>query len=424
MISRIFSFLFLAGLSLFLPLAVLAVTADTLRLRPDAQHFSLELGGTMGQLLVVDQYQRLWQRGTALHGVHLGLRYHSQESDSCDFATAYGYPEWGLHLSWNDFSGVTMQKQGNWGYATPVDYLSHMGQVYTLYGSFSRPLLRTKRWQLGYGIEEGLAYNTHPYRRADNVDNELTGSSFLLYVGASFYAAFRLDARWTLRGDVSLRHVSNGATYRPNKGANWWTPTVALQYRLSPSPLGTSTSVSRRAHRFFTPRWYATLGLSVGLRTLLEEWLRTQYDTPSHHPDYRTDRFRTYYTLNLQADFMRRYARKWASGVGIDGFYLPYVSRLRELDGGDRSKWQHSPWSLGVAAKHEAFYGPLSFYLSLGYYLYRHTGSQQPYDETPYYERIGLRYRLTRVPRLSVGLGIKAHRTKADFTELTLAYDL
>lgn len=395
---------------------------DTVCLPLHSSRFALEGGGTRGRVLVVDRYQRLWQQGTALHSMQVGVRYRTHPDDSCAFAHDYGYPEWAATLSWVDASKVTMHKhQTNaWGQLVPVPHASQMGQVVAVYGSFSRPLLRTPHWQLGYALEEGLAYNTHPYSSPDNLDNELTGSHLLLYVGASVYAAYRLDARWTLRGDLAFRHVSNGAMNRPNKGANWLAPTLSVQYALDETaPIATPKGTSAP----FRPYWYSQIGLSLGTRTLLEEWLRTQYNTPPNHPDYRTSHFRLYPTLNLQADVMRRYARRWASGVGVDVFFLPYVSRLRELDGGAASRWKHSPWSLGVAAKHEAFYGPLSLYLSLGYYLHRHTGSQQEHDETPYYERIGLRYRLPRLQGWSVGVGVKAHRTKADFTELTLAYD-
>lgn len=413
--------LFFCGVSLSSSQHLSASPADTLRLVPDAQHLSLETGATVGRILVFDQYQKLWQKGKDLQGLQIGLRYHTQASDSCSFAAEYGYPEWGLTLSWGNFSQVTMHKQGSWGQAKEVGYTSHMGQLFSLFGSFSRPLLRSPRWQIGYALEEGLAYNTRPYRRADNVDNELTGSAWLIYFGASLYGSYQINTRWALRGDLAFRHVSNGATQRPNKGANWLAPTLSLHYRLdTPAPF-----VGQGARPApFAGYWYATVGGSVGVRTLLEEWLRTQYNTPPDDPEYRSETFRKYLTLNLQADFMRRYARRWASGIGVDFFYLNYVDRLRELDGGASSRFRYSPWSLGIAAKHEAFYGPLSLYVSLGYYLHRQTGSLQAHDETPYYERIGLRYRFPQLRGVSLGIGVKAHRTKADFTEITLSYDL
>ena len=104
-------------------------------------------------------------------------------------------------------------------------------------GSFSRPFQRNSWGEWGYSIEEGLAFNTRPYNKKNNADNELTGSPLLFHFGASLYGELRLSSRFSLRADLAFRHVSNGATYRPNKGANMWQPTLALQYNLQHTSL-------------------------------------------------------------------------------------------------------------------------------------------------------------------------------------------
>lgn len=400
------------GLPILLP-------ADTLRFAPQRRNLVWEGGIAVGKVLEVDKWQKMWIHETGMRSVTLGLRHRTTPLDTDAFAADFGFPEWSLHLSIGDYSGVKMQKLAkDWGEKLPVDYVSDMGTVIALYGAFSRPLWRSGRWQLGYQLEEGLAYNTRPYDPQRNVDNELTGSHLLLHFGASLYARFRLSPRWAVRADLAFRHVSNGATDRPNKGANALMPNLSVQYALDGELPLSSSGEARFAP--FRPYWYGSFGVSVGGRTLLEEWLRTQYKAAPADPDYRTGDFRFYPTYNVQADLMRRYARRWASGVGIDFFYMPYVDRLRTLDGGDH-RYPHDRFSYGFAAKHEVFYGALSLYVSLGWYLHRDTGSQQPHDETPYYERVGLRYAPRALRGWSVGLGIKAHRTKADFTEILLS---
>ena len=47
----------------------------------------------------------------------------------------------------------------------------------------------------------------------------------------------------------------------------------------------------------------------------------------------------------------------------------------------------------------------------------------QTFDETPYYERVGARWYLPMWKGASVHLGIKAHRLKADFTELGFGFE-
>ena len=384
---------------------------------------TLEWGVSAGRVLVMDQYQRLWTHGTATWSCQMGVRHRTLHDRFDAFAAEYNFPEWGVLFSCADYSAVKLQKHASpeWGLAVPVDYVSHPGKVFSLMGTFSRPLCRFHRWQWGYTLEEGLAYCTRPYRMYDNVDNELTGSSVLIHFGASVYASFRWNRRWSIRGDLLLRHVSNGATQRPNKGLNAVFPLISLQYHLDREM---DQSVIRPFLRPIKPYWYCDMEMSLGSRTLLEDWLRTQYATPPNELDYRTDRFTHYWTYNGSFAIMRRYTRRWATGLAIDLFYLPYANQLRKLDRMSHPEAKHSCFSAGLSVRHEAFYHALSAYVHLGWYGFRRTGSLQHIDETPYYERVGLRYRLPGCRNLKLGIGVKAHRLKADFTEMSITYQL
>ena len=177
----------------------------------------------------------------------------------------------------------------------------------------------------------------------------------------------------------------------------------------------------------FQKRFYANFTLGVGGKTLNEDWQLTQFQTPPDSPDYRTGRFRFYMAYSAQADIMYRYARRWASGIGADLFYGTYADRVRDIETIQNStfKIQHSkvsPWSFGLALKHQVFYRNLSVTMSLGYYLYRQMGRNAKEIEQPYYERIGIHYTIPSLRNLTVGFNIKAHLTKADLTELVVSY--
>jgi hypothetical protein len=405
---------------------------------------AVEVGGSLGNVLVMDRYQRAWTSGTALSNVIFTLR-HRTLSDSTDlFARDYNHPTWGLSLQWANLTHATMQKKASsaWGLLHPVNYASQPGHLFALVGSFSRPFQRGSWGEWGYAIEEGLAFNTHPYNKKNNADNELTGSSLLFHFGASLYGELRLSSRISLRADLAFRHVSNGATYRPNKGANMWQPTLALQYELQPisfrkaaikpnifGQTGERNAVNSGIFSKLSPHWFVHLEGNLGIRTLLEEWLRTQYNTTPAAPDYRTDHFKQYMVYNLQADVMRRYARRWAVGGGVDVFTLPYVDELRNYAPRHGEGRKYAPLSLGIALKHESYYQRLSSYVHLGYYLFRETGELPSTDETPYYERVGLRYHLGSLSQglkhrgLTLSIGIKAHKLKADFAEIGIGWD-
>ena len=156
-------------------------------------------------------------------------------------------------------------------------------------------------------------------------------------------------------------------------------------------------------------------------KTLEEDWSYTQFDLPSDHPDYRTEDFKLYTAWSTEADIMYRYARRWASGVGIDLFHGSYASRIEEVDKANKHDDKHSPWSVGLAAKHEAYFHNLALHVSLGAYLYREMGYRAKFIEKRYYETVGLRYAFPSLANLAVGFKVKAHYLKADYTELNIA---
>ena len=84
----------------------------------------------------------------------------------------------------------------------------------------------------------------------------------------------------------------------------------------------------------------------------------------------------------------------------------------------------HSPWSVGLALKHQVYYQNWSAAMSLGYYLHRHMGDNAKANEKPYYERIGVHYPFPALRGLTIGLNIKAHLTKADLTEFVVSYPI
>ena len=57
-----------------------------------------------------------------------------------------------------------------------------------------------------------------------------------------------------------------------------------------------------------------------------------QYVMRQGFPDYCKNHFHRYVTWSAQADLMYRYARRWASGVGVDVFYGTYTDDVKEME--------------------------------------------------------------------------------------------
>jgi hypothetical protein len=395
--------------------------------RMGAHHFGFEISALPGRVIAADRYEKRWLQNKRALALKAGMRYSTLPQDSDEYARDFGYPTFVAGIQYGLNRGVTMHREKDtaWGLLEPVDYTSRMGNIVTLYGTFERPVFRSRKWQGDYTLSVGVGYSSSKYNTHDAIDNELIGSRWLIYFGAGVHATYRIAENWGLRGGLDFYHHSNGATNRPNKGANMIAPSIGVVYGLfgeKKSDSGeTEAGLSRRA---FKPYSFLEVATSMGVKTLNEDWQLTQFHTPPGDPDYRTSRFKRYLTYSFHASVLRRYARRWASGVGVDVYRVSYAQRVEDIERAEGIDSNLDPWSFGVSGKHRVYYHNLSLHLSLGYYLHRKMGNNAKQVEGSVYEHVGIYYSFPRLNRFSVGLGIKAHNTKADCLELTMAYPI
>ncbi len=377
--------------------------------------------------IAMDEYERKWLRDKFAFSFGAELNYRALPSDNDAFAEDYNYPTLsaGLKLSLNN--GVTMRRTADpsWGKAQMVDYDSRLGDMVTLYGSFTRPLLRRGRWELNYMLRAGVGYGPFIYNKKDNIDNELIGSAFNIYFGAGITASYQITSDLAITAGLLYGHHSNGALARPNKGENHFGPMVGVRsLPTAPAPHTApegDTNVCRQGIGAVGGA-YLDFRLGLGGKTLLEDWQKTQFYTEPGEPDYRTEDFHFYMSYSASAAFMYRYARRWASGIGADVYYGTYYKHVRDLDEAAGRTVPHSPWSIGISARHEVYYHNLSLDLALGIYLHRQMGSNAKEVEQPYYERVGVFYTFPKLGHLKIGASVQAHRTKADLTELQVSF--
>lgn len=381
--------------------------------------------------IAMDEYERKWLRDKFAFSFGAELNYRALPSDNDAFAEDYNYPTLsaGLKLSLNN--GVTMRRTADpsWGKAQMVDYDSRLGDMVTLYGSFTRPLLRRGRWELNYMLRAGVGYGPFIYNKKDNIDNELIGSAFNIYFGAGITASYQITSDLAITAGLLYGHHSNGALARPNKGENHFGPMVGVRSLPTATAPHTApegdTNVCRQgigASSEAVGGAYLDFRLGLGGKTLLEDWQKTQFYTEPGEPDYRTEDFHFYMSYSASAAFMYRYARRWASGIGADVYYGTYYKHVRDLDEAAGRTVSHSPWSIGISARHEVYYHNLSLDLALGIYLHRQMGSNAKEVEQPYYERVGVFYTFPKLGHLKIGASVQAHRTKADLTELQVSF--
>ena len=353
--------------------------------------------------------------------VGMELNYATLPSDSDAFASDYDFPVFNIGLKYANNRDIKFLRDPvyEWREEDIVNHTSFLGDLWSLYGGMTRSLLRTNKWFADATVSMGTAYSHEKYNKKENVDNEIVGSRWLIFFGFGLHATYRLAEQWGVKAGLEYWHVSNGALNRPNRGANILGPSLALVYY----PYYETVYENRKAKvkERFKPYWFLNFTAGLGAKTLEEDWSYTQFDLPSDHPDYRTEDFKLYTAWSTETDIMYRYARRWASGVGIDLFHGSYASRIEEVDKANKHDDKHSPWSVGLAAKHEAYFHNLALHVSLGAYLYREMGYRAKFIEKRYYETVGLRYAFPSLANLAVGFKVKAHYLKADYTELNIA---
>lgn len=402
-----------------LVLALLPVVRTMASAPDSSRHVGFTVAAGAGSVIAMDSYEKKWLKNKRTVSLAAEVNLTRLPKDSDDFARDYNYPslDFGVKLNVND---VTMHRSPDpdWGLAKEVDYDSRLGNIVTFYGSFTRPFFRTRRWMADYTLGTGIAWGKHKYNPSNNIDNELTGSRWLIYFVTGLHLNYHFAHDWAVRGGVEFYHHSNGAINRPNKGANYLCPTLGLVYQPNYETLA---NADRHPLHRFKPYNYINLTVGVGAKTLNEDWQKTQFGTSPDSANYRTSRFHVYTTYSARVDFMRRYARRWASGVGVDFFYGNYADHVARMDRADGYTDSHSRFSLGVSAKHQVFYHNLSASMLVGCYLFRHAGHLAKKQEKPYYEQIGVNYTFTRLYGLTVGFSVKAHKTKADYTEIVVS---
>lgn len=381
----------------------------------------LGVGGSFGLSYLLpmdDECKAIMHNGnTYLFDLHAELRTSPTAANAYD--AAFGYPSLQGGLLVADYADVRL-----WRAEPRLPYVSRMGCIVALYGSFLRDLYRSPRWRLGYKLGNGLGIAARPYRTGGNADNEVIGSRWNIFLNLGWYAKFSVSPHLEAFLGLDYIHFSNSALDRPNKGANNVGLTAGLTY--FPMPQQPGQPVRRSHERYLARRFYVEVSAGWAGKTLQDEWVRYYWTDQPGDPRYRTSHYTIHHAFTALVAPMVRYSRRYASGLGLDYTYAAYASRLATLDA-DRGQtgYAYSRHVLGLTLRHEVFFRQLSLAMGLGVYLHRKMGYTADVDEKPYYETIGLRWNVPRTGgRLFLGYHVKAHFTKADCLQLYAGWRL
>ncbi|WP_426058865.1 acyloxyacyl hydrolase [Hymenobacter sp. B1770] len=307
------------------------------------------------------------------HPTGFELNFQRQTTGAAPWHGWYKYPKVGVAFIYYDFHNPIL------GHALAVSpYINK---------SFSHG----PRHDLSFRLGTGLAYLTNPYNRETNHKNNMASSAFNATLQFRLEYDYALTPHLGLLAGLGLNHFSNGATTKPNLGANLPTLVLGLNYhefRAAPR-----VNVSAPAPADLGQTFY-NVSTSLGYKQRSE-----------------SDR-QKYLVHSITAAVGRRVNRKSNLVAGAEGFYDKSL-KAQLKDTTRAGIKQPDVKKAGVFVGHELLFGRLAFVSHVGIYVYN------PYKSaTFYYERLGLKYQFTNVAFGAVDL--KIHRGAADVVEFRI----
>ncbi|WP_029035606.1 acyloxyacyl hydrolase [Salinimicrobium terrae] len=297
-----------------------------------------------------------------------------QRNDSAIFALCHCYPRQGLLLAYYDYDVQILGKSGTAAYFLEPTYRISDHVLFSFKGA------------------GGLSYLTNPYDSISNPGNQSYSTHLSAYLLVGVGAWVQLSEQWWLNPNLNYQHISNGSTRQPNKGINWPTAGIAVNYQPTYRPWYTGTPTSEKSWKDYSPRYdIALLGT-----------LRNGEDEAGDRRRYPLG------GLALQAG--KQVGSLSMLTLGAEAYYDEELKEKLRSEGLDAS-----PIKAGVLLGHEFLLGRFQFSQRLGVYVF---------DQTPYYDRIfhrwGLQYRINR--HFSAGFNLLAHRHVAEVIDFRLAY--
>jgi hypothetical protein len=280
-----------------------------------------------------------------------------------------------------------------------LGYSPDLGQAYALMPFINFPLLKTKKFMLGFRFALGAGYLTERFDRLTNYKNLAIGSHLNAAVNLMFDARYRINYAFTVSGGICLQHFSNGSLKLPNYGINAPLINIGLAYR----PVKENRSIG---DRFYPP--------VEPFEAIIRRTMEFNFGMAVGWKNMQAVVGENYMVYHFSENTFIQVSRKSKFGLGFDVSYDPSQITILEKQGVtvDNKMKIIRP---GVNAAYELIMSRLGFILNLGYYL----GGMEK-SNGPFYEKISVQYNFAKNFFASVML--KVHWGRADYIGWGLGY--
>jgi hypothetical protein len=304
---------------------------------------------------------------------------------------------WGIEAEWN--WQLMSRNAWNYCYCFPRTGISFfyidfgnaqvLGHSYAPYVFIEPVLGADKRLNSSIRFGIGPAFMDKVYDEVTNPENLCYSSllSFIVLLNAS--VNYRITKQWSLSLSGYYNHISNGGIKNPNKGINFPTLSLGIDYNLRDLTFYNYTKSDTTSVR--PDKWsFDITGFCTG---------KTDIKGEQHFAVY-----------GITGSARRIVARLSALSMAVEGTAdNADKMEIRRKDMTKNGKWIDHKY-LAVLAGHDLLIGRFIFSLQLGMYLY------SPFKRRDLlYQRYGLTFHLN--DWLFLGTSLKAHRHVADFLD-------
>jgi len=299
-----------------------------------------------------------------------------QRSDATTWDLCNCFPRKGLLIAYYDYDTKILGKGIIAGYFLEPNYKLGKRNFFSIKGA------------------AGLGYLTNPFDSIKNPTNQSYSAAVSGYLLVGVGLWFKLSDHWWLNGSVNYQHVSNAGLSQPNKGINWPTAGIAIEYQKNPRPYYSGIRSKERSWKNNSPRWDISI-FGIAKKGSDEQGNRKRLPL-----------------LGFSLQGSKQVGRINMLTFGAEIFNDEALRvQLR------RDSINASAVKAGVTFGHEFLLGKFLFSQRLGVYIF---------DQTPYYDRIyhrwGIHYMMNR--HWGAGFHLLAHRHVADFIDIRLSYSL
>ena len=317
-------------------------------------------------------------------------------------------PSMGIKVGWKGRSAspyAFICNRPEFGIALQVDGLAAadalngpgLGNIYSVFGYFDRPLLTVKGFCLEYSAGYGLGFSfSKLYDPVSNPYNRLLSIPVNSHIQLGLQAKIDLSDKYYAGLGLWFNHNSNGAVNFPNRGTNAHLLALSIGMRNHRN----SVFAAKPVDDGFRPGFQFDVMLSGGVMSNEAYW------------DYCFDNTgggdnRYYLKYAFTTDVMYKYCRTHASGIGLDFFVTPFCKHISEYDGRGTD---YEPMAFGVSIKHEMRYRNATLTAGLGRYIYDNDGIAR---NKKYYQMVLIKYHFPALWNTYTGLVLKAHKFMA-----------